>query len=155
MSYESPHNSFRASIGREPGASPVVSAKKALVDPCAEGLAAVAVPRAEARCTNHRDGERQRLTDAHALVQFRRKKHQVDLINLSDGGAMVEGAFEAKLWDKLELFLEDSGAVECVVRWVRGNRFGLEFAHETRNRMRPGNDGRRAERRHPQQLPGA
>ena len=155
MSYEGPHNSFRAALGREPGASPVVTAKKARADHGAEGLQAVSVPRSEGRRTNQRGDDRLRLTDGQAQVRIRRKKHQVELINLSDGGAMVEGDFNAKLWDKLELLLEDSGAVECVVRWVRGNRIRTRVRARNPNRMRPGDDGCGAERRHPQQLPGA
>jgi len=58
--------------------------------------------------------------------------HDVHLINLSGGGAMVSGPLKLRLWDKAELHLGESGTVECVVRWVRGDRFGLEFAHETR-----------------------
>jgi hypothetical protein len=45
---------------------------------------------------------------------------------------MVEGSVKARLWDRLTLVLGDFGEIECAVRWVRGNRFGLEFAHETR-----------------------
>jgi hypothetical protein len=36
------------------------------------------------------------------------------------------------LWDKVVLELGEEGSVECVVRWLRDGRFGLEFAHETR-----------------------
>ena len=132
MSYEGPRNSFRASLGREPGASPIVTAKKTRADPAAEGLEAVSVPRAEGRRANHRGGDRHRLTDEQAIVRFGLKEHKVDLVNLSRGGAMIEGRFKANLWDRLELVLGTGGAVECVVRWVRGNRYGLEFAHETR-----------------------
>lgn len=132
MSFEAPKNSFRATLGRGPGASPVVTGKKARVDRSAGGLHGIAVPRAEGRRTNQRGGDRHRLTDEQALVRFRGRTHKVDLINLSRGGAMIEGGFKAKLWDRLELELGAGSSVECVVRWVRGNRFGIEFAHETR-----------------------
>jgi hypothetical protein len=56
----------------------------------------------------------------------------VGLINLSGGGAMVEGDFEPLLWDRVDLHLGENGTTECVVRWLRGGRVGLEFAHETR-----------------------
>lgn len=132
MSFEGPKNSFRASIERGPGASPVVTAKKARTGGGADGLHAVAVPRAEARRSNHRDGDRHRLDGEQAVVRLRGRKHVVELVNLSRGGAMIECGFKAKLWDRLDLVLGTSGAVECVVRWVRGTRLGLEFAHETR-----------------------
>ena len=132
MSYEGPPNSFRASLGREAGASPVVTAKKARADRAADGLTAVAVSRSESRRGNHRGGDRHRLTDEQATVRIGRKTHKVELVNLSRGGAMIEGKFKAQLWDRLDLELGAGSAVECVVRWVRGNRLGLEFAHETR-----------------------
>lgn len=132
MSFENPRNSFRASLDREPGASPVVTTKTSRAERGIEGLHAVAVPRAEGRRADHRGGDRHRLTGEQAIVRLRGRAHRVELINLSRGGAMIEAGFKANLWDRLELVLGSSGAVECVVRWVRGKRFGLEFAHETR-----------------------
>ena len=61
-----------------------------------------------------------------------RRKHKVDLINVSGGGAMIAGKLNLMLWDVVELLLGENGKVECVVRWIRDDRFGLEFAHETR-----------------------
>ncbi|HET8750432.1 MAG TPA: PilZ domain-containing protein [Sphingomicrobium sp.] len=90
------------------------------------------IEREESR-TNH-----SRFEDRHRLlgetVQLRRgsKTYEVGLINLSGGGAMVSGEVKLMLWDKVELRLGEDGTVECAVRWVRGDRFGLEFAHETR-----------------------
>jgi hypothetical protein len=56
----------------------------------------------------------------------------VELINLSGGGAMIAGPFEPMLWDRVDLQLGKHGTIECKVRWIREDRFGLEFAHETR-----------------------
>ena len=114
----------------------VVADKHAKVNSSAKGLAAVVVPRAENRRTNQRGGDRHRLSDEQAVVRRKGKRHVVDLINLSQGGAMVRGKFTAKLWDRVDLILGvtagKSNEVECAVRWIRGDRFGLEFAHETR-----------------------
>ena len=132
MSYEAPPNSFRASLRREPGQSPIVTAKKPRADRGTEGLEAVAVPRSEGRRTNHRGGDRHQLQNEQVAVRVDRRTFEVELINLSRGGAMIEGGFKAKLWDRLELVLGPRGVVECAVRWVRGNRYGLEFARETR-----------------------
>lgn len=132
MSYEAPPNSFRASLRREPGQSPIVTTKKARVGRGSEGLEAVAVPRSEGRRTNHRGGDRHRLQNEQVVVRIGRRTYDVELINLSRGGAMIEAGFKAKLWDRVELVLGPGGVVECAVRWVRGNRYGLEFAHETR-----------------------
>jgi hypothetical protein len=56
----------------------------------------------------------------------------VEVINLSDGGAMIRGAFEPKLWEIVELQLGDGFGIEVAVRWLKGDRIGVEFAHETR-----------------------
>ena len=37
-----------------------------------------------------------------------------------------------KLWDRVDLVLGEYGEIESAVRWIRGDRIGLEFAHETR-----------------------
>ena len=136
MGFETaPPNGFRATLrsGRGPL---VVADKHAKVDTSATGLAAVLVSRSENRRTNQRGGDRHRLSDEQALVRRKGKRHVVDLINLSQDGAMVRGKFTANLWDRVDLVLGETGGianqVECAVRWIRGDRFGLEFAHETR-----------------------
>ncbi len=45
---------------------------------------------------------------------------------------MVSGTFKPKLWDRVELHLGENGTIECAVCWIREDRIGLEFAHETR-----------------------
>ena len=133
MSYQGPPpNKFRATVLGGPAQTPLIATKRGRRSASGEGLEAVPVSRTEARRGNHRAGDRHRLTEEQAQIRFRGKKHVVELVNLSRGGAMVEGPVKAKLWDQLELVLGQSDAVECIVRWVRGNRLGLEFAHETR-----------------------
>ncbi|HZB68990.1 MAG TPA: PilZ domain-containing protein [Sphingomicrobium sp.] len=127
-----PPNEFRASLRSGKRASPVVAEKRVRCDRAAEGLGTVKVPRAESRSSNQRQADRHRLSDEQAVVRRNGRRHVVDLINLSHGGAMVGGKFKAKLWDNVELVLGEGAAVECAVRWIRGDRFGLEFAHETR-----------------------
>jgi hypothetical protein len=99
-------------------------------------LRSVSVARTAPRTADHRTGDRHRLVeDRGVTARFKRKKHQVSLINLSGGGAMIEAPFIPKLWDRIELDLgsgEMSGKVECAVRWLKNGRIGLEFAHETR-----------------------
>jgi hypothetical protein len=110
----------------------VVTDKQARVDQSTQGLVQVAVQRTGARRGNHRGGDRHRLDQQQAIVRKQGKAHDVSLLNLSGGGAMIDGPLEARLWDTLTLVLGDFGDIECAVRWVRGTRFGLEFAHETR-----------------------
>ncbi len=133
MSFEgAPPNQFRASLLGGPPGSPIVSDKRASADHSTDGLAQVPVPRTETRRSNHRGGDRHRLEQQQAVVRKGRKAFEVGLVNLSDGGAMIQGPVNARLWDKITLVLGDFGEIECAVRWVRGDRFGLEFAHETR-----------------------
>lgn len=95
------------------------------------GLTSVSIPRAEARLSDSREGDRHRLTGEQVTVKHGRKSHKVDLVNLSGGGAMIAGALKLKLWDKVELHLADGASLECAVRWIKDGRIGLEFAHET------------------------
>jgi hypothetical protein len=128
-----PANSFRASVfsgGERP--SPVVASKTARRNETHDGLGAVGVARTEGRRGNHRGADRLPLGRTAAKVRKGRSTHDVSLVNLSGGGAMIEADLQARLWDKLTLILGDHGEIECAVRWLRDNRFGLEFAHETR-----------------------
>lgn len=128
-----PANSFRASVLH--GAvrpSPVVDAKHARRDDGQGGLSAVGVPRSEGRRGNHRGADRMPFGRVAAKVRKGDAIHEVSLVNLSGGGAMIEAGFKARLWDKVTLILGDHGEIECAIRWLRDDRFGLEFAHETR-----------------------
>jgi hypothetical protein len=130
-------NDFRDRVlGGKPLHEPLLRAKKVRggtsVAAEEESFAELTIPRDETRRVNHRDSDRHRLDGAEAEVVHGGRTQRVTLVNLSGGGAMIEGADDLKLWDRLELRLADSSSVEAAVRWVRGNRFGLEFAHETR-----------------------
>ncbi|MDP9085514.1 MAG: PilZ domain-containing protein [Pseudomonadota bacterium] len=126
------HN-FRASLlsEKDRSAHQPVQRHKQPRSPGGEGLERVAVPRAVNRTADHREDDRRRLIEQTVTLVFRGAKLNVDLINLSGGGAMICGDFSPFLWEKVELTLGEHGTVECAVRWIRGNRIGLEFAHET------------------------
>ena len=98
----------------------------------AQALDTISVARTETRMTDSRSEDRHRLLDEVAAIGSGKTRRDVELINVSGGGAMVRGDIDVKLWDKVELHLGENGTVECAVRWVRDDRFGLEFAHETR-----------------------
>lgn len=98
----------------------------------AETLKSVQVPRDEQRQANARFDDRHRLSDEKVRISHGRRSSEVELINLSGGGAMVRGELKAKLWDKVQLHLGEDGTIDCAVRWIREDNFGLEFAHETR-----------------------
>jgi hypothetical protein len=140
MGFEAaPPNDFRATLRSGRRAEPVIAKQKRReTDPKAARLGDIKVNRTESRSSNQRNGDRHRLSDEQATVRRKGKSHVVELINLSHGGAMVAGSFRARLWDKVKLVLGaegksgGTGEIECAVRWIRGDRFGLEFAHETR-----------------------
>ncbi|MEO6361167.1 MAG: PilZ domain-containing protein [Sphingomicrobium sp.] len=133
MSFEGvPPNSFRATVLSGVRRTPVTTDKKPGRDSKAQGLNAVQVQRLEPRRSNQRGGDRHRLHDNQATVRRKGREHSVELINLSRGGAMIAGKIGAKLWEPLDLILGEFGTVECAVRWIRQDRYGLEFAHETR-----------------------
>jgi hypothetical protein len=96
------------------------------------GLTSVEIAREETRTTHMRDSDRHRLPDQQVKVKHKRKLHTVQLVNLSGGGAMIAGDVRPNLWDRVDLHLSEDGVIECAVRWLRGDRIGLEFAHETR-----------------------
>jgi hypothetical protein len=111
--------------------SPVVSAKKPK-GAKSDTLDSIAVRREEARRGNTREADRHRLANETVRVVHNGTAHEVELVNLSGGGAMVAGDFVPMLWDRVDLHLGEGGMIECAVRWIKGGRVGLEFAHETR-----------------------
>lgn len=132
MGFEAtPPNGFRASLRGDKAPELAVAEKRDRAQRGAGGLGGIKVARSESRTSNQRDSDRHRLADEQAVIRRKGKKHVVQLINLSHGGAMVAGSFKAKLWDKVELVLGEGGGIECAVRWMRDDKFGLEFAHET------------------------
>lgn len=110
---------------------PLLRAKKRK-GAAAEDLQSVAVAREARRASNSRNEDRHRLTSEEARVVHDGREHEVQLINLSGGGAMLSATFHPKLWDHVDLHLGEHGVIECAVRWLRNDRIGLEFAHETR-----------------------
>jgi hypothetical protein len=124
---------IRAKIygGVLPPEEPILKAKKPK-GAKADTLHSVKVAREASRASNARTEDRHRLTNERARITHDGTGIDVELINLSGGGAMVAGHFEPNLWDRVDLHLGNHGTVECVVRWIRDGRIGLEFAHETR-----------------------
>jgi hypothetical protein len=116
--------------GKAADESPLVQSK-APRGAKADTLNSIAVVREETRRANTRDEDRHRLPDEGVRLTHKGHNHEVRLVNLSGGGAMVEGDLEPMLWDRVELHLGENGTIECAVRWIKGDRIGLEFAHET------------------------
>ena len=131
MTAEPSSNSFRALVlrGEKP---PLIVADKNRRHDGEDTLDGDLVSRSEKRSSNHRLGDRHRLSGEMATVLHDGRIIPVEVINLSAGGAMIAGAFEPKLWDIVEIQLGEGFGVEAAVRWIKGDQFGLEFAHETR-----------------------
>ena len=125
-------NNFRRAIlsGKGLKVDPVVQ-QKAKRGTAEDDLSSVEVPRGEVRSQDHRDDDRHRLEQETVMVRFDGKKHQADLINLSGGGAMIRADFTPRLWERVDLIFAEDAEIECAVRWLRDDRVGLEFAHET------------------------
>ena len=123
---------IRAKIfGGKADESPIVQAKTPK-GAKADALNSVAVRREERRRADTREGDRHRLPDERVRVTHNGDSHDAQLINLSGGGAMIAGALEPMLWDRVELHLGENGTIECAVRWIKDDRLGLEFTQETR-----------------------
>ena len=122
---------IRAKVLRGVVDEPILKAKKPR-GAKADTLHSVAVSREARRLNNGRVEDRHRLTDESARITWNGADLDVELVNLSGGGAMIAGGFEPQLWDHVDLHLGKHGTIECAVRWIRADRIGLEFAHETR-----------------------
>jgi hypothetical protein len=86
------------------------------------------IPRNEQRSINERDEARSPTLSRTAVVEFRGRKHVVQLVNVSRSGAMLLFPYVPNIGERLPLQLLERGAVMAQVRWVRDGRIGLSFA---------------------------
>lgn len=126
-------NEFRSQIfgGRRSSKDRLLGKKRPRGAMVEAGLQSVTVPRSESRTSDTRGADRHRLSDERVTLTHRRKKHEVELVNLSGGGAMVAGEFSPRLWDPVQLHLADGASLDCVVCWAKADRVGLQFAPGT------------------------
>lgn len=90
-------------------------------------LAAIPVKRETSRITHQRVGDRLPGVMADTVLTLRRRKFDAAVINISSDGMMIEGEWEAHIGDKVGVALPDGSPGKAVVRWIRGDRLGLEF----------------------------
>ena len=95
------------------------------------GLTGVQVKRAEARTTNQRSEDRLRDLVQTSTVTFRRRKFEVDVVNVSSRGAMIESDIEPRIGEQIDIEFSTQNRTRCSVRWLREGRIGLEFVNET------------------------
>jgi len=84
--------------------------------------------RQAARTIDERNELRHPAQSNTGVLQFRGRKHVVQLINVSKSGAMVIFPHIPNIGERLPLQLLDRGAVSAQVRWVKDGRIGLSFA---------------------------
>ena len=94
----------------------------------ADDLLSISVARTSGRRGNTRLEDREPMFPEPAQANWNGAKHDIELINVSGGGAMIRGPIEPALWDRIELAADD-WVVECNVVWLKADRIGLEFAH--------------------------
>lgn len=123
---------IRAQIFGQPERSEPILKTKQPKGVRADELHSIPVARTEGRRGDMRQQDRHRLSQEAARLTHNGTSMDVELINVSGGGAMVTAPFEPMLHDKLQLQLGPEGTIDCVVLWIRDGRIGLEFAHETR-----------------------
>jgi hypothetical protein len=95
------------------------------------GLAGIPILREEARRTNQRREDRHLNLVDGAVITFRRKRIEVEVINISSHGVMIDSDIEPRLGERVEIRFEDCNRTMCTVRWIKGRQIGLEFAAET------------------------
>ena len=86
------------------------------------------IPRAEQRSIDERTEPRHPALSNTAVLEFRGRKHVVQLVNVSPSGAMVLFPHVPNIGERLPLQLLERGVVVTQVRWVRDGRIGLSFA---------------------------
>jgi hypothetical protein len=86
------------------------------------------IPRSEKRSIDERAEARHPSLSKAAVLEFRGRKHVVQLINVSSSGAMVSFPHVPNIGERLLIQVLDRGAVWAQVRWVKDGRIGLSFA---------------------------
>ena len=86
------------------------------------------IPRSERRTLDERSELRAAAVSNTAVLEFRGRKHVVQLVNVSPSGAMVLFPHVPNIGERMPLQLLERGVVLAQVRWVRDGRIGLSFA---------------------------
>lgn len=120
------------SVGKSAGEgnSPLLKSKRSRKTG-EDGLASVPIARQEARRKDAREQDRVPARGQRCAVTYRGGEVEVEIVNLSGGGAMIAARMTPNIAERIDLHLGAEGTVEAVVRWVKSGRIGLEFAHET------------------------
>lgn len=85
------------------------------------------IPRSVRRVFDQRGEERIEPTSDHAVLEVRRTKRAVKVMNVSRSGAMIDYPEPLNIGERVRLQILDRPAVFGFVRWVRDGRIGLNF----------------------------
>jgi hypothetical protein len=119
-------------LSGEPKAALVARKEKTKAEAASPGgLAKIAIKRQEARVTDQRLEDRLRGVVESSTIIFRRRRQDVAVVNVSSRGAMIRGEIEPRIGEKIDLLFDGRNRTQCIVRWVREGRVGLEFVNET------------------------
>lgn len=114
-------------------ASPLIAPKRGRdkAEANSGSLTAIPVKRQQTRSRNERKEERLHGVVDAAILHFDGCKYDARVVNVSSQGTMVETTFSPWIGDSIQVQFADCNPTDCVVRWVRGGRLGLEFAEGT------------------------
>lgn len=90
------------------------------------GLAGI-IPRKVARSVDQRNEARHSGLVDDAVLSARGRESLVRVVNISGDGAMVTPATALRIGEPVALRLVGDIRVEGAVRWIRGNRMGINF----------------------------
>jgi hypothetical protein len=115
------------------GATPIATKKKTRSGDAGLGgsLARIAIQREETRRTNQRREDRDADLVRSATIHSRRRKHEVQVVNVSPWGAMIECDLEPRIGERVDIEFPGCNRTAASVRWIRDGRIGLEFGEET------------------------
>jgi hypothetical protein len=95
-------------------------------EPAEISLANLAIARQERRTTNQRRGDRHRDVVERTTIVFRGKKSLVRVVNVSEGGLMIESAIMPRIGETIRVHFDGFERIDGIVRWVKQGRIGLD-----------------------------
>ncbi|WP_432200968.1 PilZ domain-containing protein [Erythrobacter sp. W53] len=109
----------------------LVEKEKAAPDNQESGLGSVTIARKETRKSHQRHEDRYPLRSEVVEAKWREIAEAAKVINFSSNGVQIETDQPAKIAEIISVKFDDCEPVDCAVRWIRGERLGLEFLAET------------------------
>lgn len=125
------HELRSAILSGEPASASLVSTKERCRRQGGGSLVALNIPRGERRATDQRREDRHWGVVDRAMLQFRRKKLLVRVINVSSSGIMIEADIMPRIGEAVGVKFEGFDRLDGVVRWVKQGRIGLDLGDGT------------------------